>query len=204
MHRIWTCDSMWWGAYWMYMLATLPCIPTCVYIYIHTHTHTNTHVYGSHIFWDVHRRMILYVGGLTCYTYVDMSRFIHPQLFRGNPSTREAMIASSLGCNSSYACAVQEAAWKEQHGAPWLLPRWILGWMGWKWRKRSERGNLVEQIVYTFQAAFSMTTFDCETRRSIPNATAIRPPSNRPSWVGGSVGAMFDVKGAEVSPCETN
>lgn len=78
---------------------------------------------------------------------------------------------------------------------------WV-GWAGNEEEKGMEygRGYLVEQLVYTFQTVFFMTTFDCETRRSIPNATAIRPPSNRPSWVGGSLGAMFNAKGVEVSP----
>lgn len=173
------------------VLATLPCIPTFTY-------YTNTH--GSdtdHIFWDVRRRMILYVGGLTFYAHVDMSRFIHRKMLwgGGNPSSRSQAAMHLMPALS------RRQLGRSNIGPHGRCPRWILGWMGWKWRgKRYGRGYLVEQIVYTFQTVFSMTTFDCETRRSIPNATAIRPPSNRPSWVGVSVGAMFDAKGVEVSP----
>lgn len=181
------------------VLATLPCIPTFTY-------NTNTH--GSdtdHIFWDVPRRMILYVGGLTFYAHVDMSRFIHRKMLwgGGNPSSRSHdRLIPRLQCILCLRCpggSLEGATWGPMAVAPLNF-----GLDGLEMKRKKVWKRLRLPSWTTFQTAFSMTTFDCETRRSIPNATAIRPPSNRPSWVGVSVGAMFDAKGVEVSPWETN
>ena len=168
------------------VLATLPCIPTFTY-------YTNTH--GSdtdHIFSDVRRSMILYVG-LTFYAHVDMSRFIHRKMLwgEGNPSSR-----------SQAAMHLMHALSRRQLGRSNMGPHGrcpVEFWVGWAGNEGKMYGRGCGYLVEP-RSGFSMTTFDCETRRSIPNATAIRPPSNRPSWLGVSVGAMFDAKGVEVSP----
>lgn len=100
------------------VLATLPCIPTFTY-------YTNTH--GSdtdHIFWDVRRRMILCVGGLTFYAHVDMSRFIHRKMLwgGGNPSSwSHDRLIPRLQCILCLRCpggSLEGATWGPMAVAP--------------------------------------------------------------------------------------